>query len=897
MTIQTDHLVAAVRAAYGFSRYFQRTHDADESFVVQLTPLLDRPWTRSALEARLDEASIHDERSLHQALRRLRQLVMAQLLVRDLAGWANLEEVMRVCTELAEATLNRALTWHASWLAEVHGWPRCVDGSIMQLVVVGMGKLGGSELNVSSDIDLVYLYPEEGETDGGRPVTHHQYFAALGQRLGRALSVVDEHGFVFRVDTRLRPWGESGPLAMGYAAFEEYLQGHGREWERYAWTKARALTGRCHRELNAIVRPFVFRKYLDYGALDAMRSLHAQIRREVVRRDRFDNIKLGPGGIREIEFITQVFQLIRGGRDTALQLRGTRETLDLLRQRGLLDAELVGRLLDAYRFLRRLEHRLQYLDDAQTQELPANTVDRLRLAESMGYEGEAALMQALNQHRKTVSQAFDGVFLSPDARVGERVAQPLWWGVLDDDTARRELAQWGYTHPDVVWERLQAIRHSQRYLRLPERNRERYDRLVALSIEMSARFADEMPLFRLLDILDAIGGRVAYMALLEEYPRALSQLIDICAASQWAARYLAKNPILLDELLDARLLLAKPDWDEFSATLDAQLRQFSQDTERQMDVLRHARQQQTFHFLVQEILLGLDLPTLAQGLTRLAEVLLQALLPLAWAGVRGRHREVPRFAIIGYGKLGSHELGYASDLDMVFLYDDDHPDAGLMYARLAQRIITWLSSLTPAGILYDTDLRLRPDGASGLLVSHVHAFDDYQRHHAWVWEHQALTRARFVAGDADIGQRFSTVRCAILRMARDRRVLWAEIVAMRQKIEVTHPDSDEEFDLKYGTGGMVDVEFMVQFLVLAYSRQECSMTENKGVVALLQRAGELGLVPSILAEPAAAAWQHYWQIQHEHRLQDVQRAVVNKALVASEGASVRALWAYLAAQY
>ena len=893
ITPESSSVDVAIAAAYRFSRYFQRIHDADAGFVGQLMPLLSRAWTRQALEAWLDEADVTDERSLHLALRRLRQLVIGQLLVRDLAGWANLDEVMRVCTELAEVALIRALTWHGQWLSALHGWPYHADGSIMQMVVVGMGKLGGGELNVSSDIDLVYLYPEEGETDGTRPITHHQFFVLLGQRLGRALSSADENGFVFRVDTRLRPWGESGPLAMGFSALEDYLQGHGREWERYAWTKARALTGCCHHELAAIVRPFVFRKYLDYGALDAMRGLHAQIRREVIRRDRIDNIKLGPGGIREIEFVAQVFQLIRGGRDVALQLRGTRETLVLLAQRGLLDVELVDRLLAAYAFLRKLEHRLQYLDDAQTQALPSSEDDRLRLAASMGFADEAALNLVLNKHRREVSQAFDGVFLSPAEPLRERVAMPVWLGVVDDETAGHELAQWGYARPMVVLDRLRAVRQSQRYLRLLEQHRERYDRLAALAIELAAHFADETTLFRLLDILEAIGGRVAYMALLEEYPRALSQLAEICAASQWAARYLAKNPILLDELLDVRLLLVKPDWAAFQQALDVQLMSFHQDTERQMDTLRHARQQQTFHLLAQEVLVGVALPDLAQSLTRLAEILLQAVLPLAWAGVRDRHRSTPRFAIIGYGKLGSRELGYASDLDMVFLYEDEHPDAGLIYARLAQRIITWLTSLTPAGILYDTDLRLRPDGASGLLVSQMMAFADYQRHHAWVWEHQALTRARFVAGDVAIGQQFSALRGEILQMPRDKTTLRQDIVAMRQKIHVAHPDSEGVFDLKYSAGGMIDVEFMVQFLVLAYAGQAPAMAENVGVPALLQRAGEQGLVPADLAAPVAAAWLSYWQMQHEQRLQDVHHAQVDEVRVVSEVQAVRTLWAYL----
>ena len=883
--------VDLVTAASQHSRYLRRLVAAEAHFADTLVVHLDTPWNTTLMQAQLDALQIVDAHSLQVALRKLRQAVMAQMVVRDLAGLGDLHEVMRMCTDLAQVAVRYALRYHTTWLAEIHGMPMNADGTPMELAVVGMGKLGGGELNVSSDIDLVYLYADEGETTGDKPISYHQFFVLLAKKIGLAISEITADGFVFRVDTRLRPWGDAGPLAMGYAAFEDYLVTHGREWERYAWIKGRALTGSRLDELNAIVRPFVFRKYLDFNAFAAMRELHAQIRREVIRRDRVDNIKLGPGGIREIEFIAQVFQLIRGGQVPALQARATLAILPMLAARGSLPEQAVSELREAYFFLRNLEHRLQYLDDAQTQMLPTQAEEQSRIASSMGFADYPAFLLKLNMHRTHVSRHFDQVFAAPQADGSHHPLSALWLGLIDEEESRAQLANLGFDDADAVYQRLQQSRKSSRYVGLPASNRARLDTLVPQLIEVAASLPPrDSTLARIMDLLETVSRRASYLALLVEYPATLRQLAKICAASPWAAQYLTRNPMLLDELLDTRVLYTPPDWVALRAELAAQMQAQEGDVERQMDGMRHFRQRVTFHLLAQDLAGILPLEKLSDYLSDLAALILDATLPLAWAGVRNRHREAPHFAIIGYGKLGGRELGYASDLDMVFLYQDDAPDAAEHYARLAQRIITWLSSTTAAGILYETDLRLRPDGASGLLVSSIAAFSDYQRNHAWTWEHQALTRARFVAGDAAIGALFEPVRCDILTQQRDLAKLREDVRSMRQKMHDGHPNHSALFDIKHDAGGIVDVEFIVQYLILAYSAKHRELTENAGNLALLKIAAELGLIASDTAEAVRAAYRQFRQLQHSLRLQGADAARVEGESVAVHANAVKTLW-------
>lgn len=877
------------------SRYGRRLLAAQPHLSETLAGQLGQPFGRAAMQAYLATPPCADEAALHQRLRQLRQRVWLVATARDLAGDADLAEVTVTWSTLAEVCIAGALGFHHAELAARHGEPRDESGRPQQLVVVAMGKLGGGELNVSSDIDLIYLYPEEGDTAADdpaapvRPLSNHEFFIRLGRRLAAALSENTADGYVFRVDLRLRPWGESGPLAMGFAMLEDYLVAQGRPWERYAWIKARPLTGDRHDELAEIVRPFVFRKYLDFGAFAAIRDLHVQIRREVARREMANDVKLGPGGIREIEFTAQVFQLIRGGRITALQQRPTRVVLGELVKSGLMTADAQQELAEAYDFLRRLEHRIQYLDDAQTQRLPDDAESQAMLAEAMGFADYAALVKALERHRNKVTRHFEQVFAAPQTDQMSHPLTAVCCGTADAATARALLENAGYDDTPRVLAALDALRHAT--ARLAESTQLRLNALLPPALEVIGSQRDPLAtLDRFAALVQAISRRSTYLALLAEYPAALRQLVRLLAASPWAAQMITRQPQLLDELIAPQSLMSVPDWAQLAAQLRGELDAHPGDTEAQMDALRRFKQVQTLRLLAQDVAGRLTLEALSDHLSYLADTLLNETLARCWAGLKTRHRDEARFAVIGYGKLGGKELGYASDLDLVFLYDDDDARAQEVYARLAQRINTWLGTLTPAGMLYETDLRLRPDGASGLLVSSTAAFRDYQLHHAWVWEHQALTRARFVCGDAAIGAAFEALRREVLGLPRDAATLRQEVLTMREKMRAGHVNDSELFDLKHDRGGIVDVEFCVQYLVLLHCAAHPELADNVGNIALLKRAGAAGLIPADLASAAADAYRELRRQQHAVKLAGADYARVPLPAVENARDAVIALW-------
>jgi len=880
--------------ALAFSRYARRILTSQPELATTLD--FRTPFTEEAMRAFVAHVDPQEEATLGVVLRELRKRVMLVLIARDISGLADLAEVTCTMTALADVAIAEAAGRIERWARASYGDPRGQEsGAVQDLMVIGMGKLGGGELNVSSDIDLVFLYGEDGETTGTRAVANPEYFTRVARKLIAALGEITPQGFVFRVDMRLRPYGDSGPLVCNLAMFETYLVTQGREWERYAWIKARLIRGGHAAELTSLVRPFVFRRHLDYGAIASMRSLHAQIRQEVSRRDMADDIKLGPGGIREVEFIAQVFQLIRGGRDAALRIQPTLDVLQVLAERRLLPAEAVAELDQAYVFLRKLEHRLQYLDDQQTQRLPRSDDDRASIAEAMDAPDWAAFAAELAQHRARVSHHFEQIFAghqdqrehaaggsagSPSAAV-ENAAQPL----------EQHLAQLGYADAQGLAARITGLKTGSRYRQMPASSQARIDLLLPRVLETAARYDQrDHAAESLLNLIDSIGRRESYLALLVEYPVCLDQVAKLAATSRWAAEYLAQHPILLDELLDNRALYAPLDWNALARALDAQLEECAGDLEREMDALRHFKHAQTFRLLAQDLAGELPLETLSDHLSDLACTCLRAVMRLAWRHLRIRHRDEPRFAIVGYGKLGGKELGYASDLDIIFLFDDAAPEALEVYSRYALRINTWLSSVTSAGVLYETDLRLRPDGASGLLVSAFDAYVQYQKTKAWVWEHQALTRARHVAGDDAIGKRFDALREEILRTERDPLPLKQEIVAMRKKMLDAHPNRSALFDLKHDPGGIIDVEFIVQYLVLAYSGKHAELTGNIGNLALLLRAGALGLIPTDIAREVHAAYREYRSLQHALRLRGDAYARVEPESVEAQVAAVRRLW-------
>jgi len=885
---------ANVKDLLPLSRHFSRLAEARPDLLAEVEAAWHQAPDALSMRAWLDTQTLTED-SLKPVLRRFKQRFYAQTALRDLAGRAPLVEVTETMTLIAELAIEKALAVLEGPLRARHGVPRSRAGQEQKLIVIGMGKLGGRELNVSSDIDLIFVYPEDGDTDGERLISNFEYFTRLGRGLINAIADLTGDGQVFRVDMRLRPNGDSGPLVCGFEMLENYFITQGREWERYAWIKARPLTGERWDELEAIRRPFVYRKYLDFGSINAMRELHAQIRREVAKKDMAANVKLGPGGIREIEFMAQVFQLIRGGRDRSLQIKPTLQVLKLLAEKGTISLESALQLASAYDFLRRVEHRLQYLDDAQTHSLPANAEDQARIAQAMNFASYEALLAELDDHRESVSGHFDAVFADPH-RDGHEL-DGVWKSADSGDNCTAEFERLDYRDPAAAAARLVALRESGRYQQMPDNIRTRFDALVPQLVAAAAEQADpDTALVRLLALLEAISRRAAYLALLQQYPEALKKVAQLASSSSWAADYLTRHPVLLDELLDGRILETVPDWPAYRQQLDALLDEVEPDQERQMDLLRESHHAQVFRLLTQDISGLLPLEKLSDHLSELADIMLGEALRLAWKKLLTRHLDTPHFAVIAYGKLGGKELGYASDLDLVFLYADDAEKAPEIYSRLSTRLNTWLSAQTPAGHLFETDLRLRPNGDSGLVVSSVDMFRKYQLESAWMWEHQALTRARFAAGDRAVGEAFEKIRVEVLRQKRDLAKLREEVLAMRQKmVDSLGTQGDERnavFDLKHDPGGLVDVEFIIQYLILGHAHDHAELCGNLGNIALLRIAAELGLIPAALAETVRDAYRDYRRRQHALRLNGA-KSRIDPSLVADHAAAVRELWEFV----
>ncbi|MBI3729672.1 MAG: bifunctional [glutamate--ammonia ligase]-adenylyl-L-tyrosine phosphorylase/[glutamate--ammonia-ligase] adenylyltransferase [Burkholderiales bacterium] len=890
------------------SRFFTHCMEADTSRNEQLQQVSGLSLSPEHF-AQFLQKEIYAGASLNKAMRRLRKLVVCTLIKRDLCAQADLNEVITTISLFADFVVQQHLQALSVEMQAMHGIPIGEEsGKPQAMIVLGMGKLGGYELNVSSDIDLIFCYAEDGETQptdsAQRSLSNHEYFSRLGKKLIAAISEVTEDGYSFRVDMALRPNGASGPLVASFNMIEEYFLIQGREWERYAWVKARAMTGNVDdiAALEKIIRPFVYRRYLDYGAIDSLRSMHAQIRAEVVRQEtkhpeRSNNVKLGRGGIREVEFLAQVFQLIRGGRDASLRERSTRLTLQTLAEKGIMDAPIIEKLLASYTFLRNLEHRLQYLDDAQTHTFPAKDEDQQRIAQMMGCASVAELLDQLRPHREFIAEQFDAIFRDKAENNSENDQGMLAVSLSSpdsDELIAAHLAGLEFSAQDAAAfsQRLQATWQSPKVQSLSEASRMKLVALVNNALNIIARQSSNQLLAwnRLLDFMEAIARRAAYLALLTEYPHALARVIRMMAASDWAAKFLTRHPLLLDELLDESSLHQRPDWPAFRLDLQQHLAQHAGDTERQMETLREMHHAMQFRLLAQDLEGQLSVEHLADELSQLADIIVDAVLQSAWLTIATRHKAEPSFAVIAYGKQGGKELGYASDLDVIFLYEDEDQDAPANYAKLAQRFITWMTCHTPAGILFDIDIALRPDGASGLLVSSVSSFARYQEKSAWLWEHQALTRARFCAGDACIGAQFEQIREQVLRQQRDIDKLRAEVISMRKKMHDANINRSDLFDLKQDAGGMIDIEFIVQFLVLKYANQYPELTANKGNIALLKRCGELGLIDLQLANQTSDAYRLFRKLQHGIRLQGEDRARVESERVSKEADATKALW-------
>ncbi len=870
---------------------------------------------------------------LGAALRILRQLVMERLIVLDCERNAPLEDICLPVTHLAELALDRALTAARADLDSRHGAPVGPDGEPVQLWVIGMGKLGARELNVSSDIDLIYVYEHDGETaglpDGRGKLSNHEYFARAVKAIYNLVGDTTEHGFVFRVDLALRPNGNSGPPAVSLSALEDYLQVQGREWERFAWLKSRIVAPlSCIatpnvQALRGVVLPFVFRRYLDYSVFDALRSLHRQIRDHAAKRsaghpERANDVKLSRGGIREIEFTVQLLQVVRGGQFPELRCRPTLEALQRIARAGLMPQETADALAKAYVFLRKVEHRIQYLDDQQTHVLPTSDEDLCWIGQTMGVECSDFLRE-LDTHRELVAQEFDtllggdsdkkkcsgGSCGGPKAASANAPAPEL-------DTLLEQL-------PAKMRERVAEWRGNPRVQGLRDEARARLFRLVQRTSRwVSETSIEEAAAVRFVEWLEPLLRRESYLALLLERPSVHEHLLHILGSAKWPARYMLQHPGVIDELASDALMSERFVPADFEHELELRLAALrstgEDDDENLLNLLRRAHHAETFRTLARDVERRITVEQVADDLSALADCVLRVTARWCWSRLKNKHRETPQFAIIGYGKLGGKELGYGSDLDIVFVFDDDDENASEIYAAFVRKLVNWLSVKTGEGDLFEIDTALRPNGNSGLLVTSFESYANYQQQRgsntAWTWEHQAMTRARFVLGTEDLvplddhgnpieedaphdglhlRERFDAVREAVITAPRDPQALKGEIVAMRERVRSAHPVPRGLFDVKHSHGAMVDAEFAVQYLVLSQSDAHPGLRDNVGNIALLQRAEAAGLLPKDVGASAANAYRTLRHVQHRARLNEEPTRVPEDQL-ANERNAIETLW-------
>ena len=874
-------------------------------------PAQARP-VNTEYEQRVAAAGEYDE--CLRLLREWRRREMLRIAWRDIAGRSDVQQTLEAVSDLADACIRAAAAAAQLHLRAAFGVPRNASGQLVFLIVLGMGKLGGRELNFSSDVDLIFLFSEAGATDGPQPLDNEEYFNRLGSELIRLLDARNHDGFVFRVDMRLRPFGESGPLMVSLASLEAYLQQHGRDWERYAWIKARAIVGAdCYaRAYREFVRPFVYRRYLDFGVFDSLRSMKALIAREVARHDVDHHIKLGKGGIREIEFIVQSIQLVRGGSDRRLQNAALLEVLPMLADAKLVSRAGIAVLTGAYLVLRKAENALQMIRDEQTHLLPADAADRARLALDMGLADWAAAEDSIEAARRGVAEQFDALMFGATQRQDDAGAS---WLESDQSNIGEELANSGFPSGEIaaVTEILESYRHAAPYRRLDEAGHRRLHAILARLLKAAARHAQPATVVqRVLRVLEAIGARSSYLALLKEQPPALDRLIEVCAISGFLARQIADFPLLLDELIDSKAFDELPSREGFAQMLAARTERLSaEDPERQVEALRQFQKAAVFTVALADLTGRLPLMRVSDRLTDIAELIVQRCMDLAWqqltqtygrplSGDDAAALKPVAIAAAAYGKLGGLELGYGSDLDLVFLHDSSGSiqatsgarpvDNGTFFLRLGQRIVHLLTMHSAAGRLYEVDMRLRPNGNGGFLMTGIDAFERYQQKDAWTWEHQALLRARAVAGEADLCARFEMIRrqtlCAAVRRDNLRSDVFEMRARMRRELSRSHAG---EFDIKQDSGGIADIEFLVQYWVLGAAALHPELLDFTDNIRQLEALAAVG----ILSEPSALwlkeAYIGYRTVLHRLSLEGGERVVEAKPYEEVR-ARVRAFW-------
>ncbi len=861
--------------------------------------------------------------SLETLLRHFRRREMVRIAWRDLAGWSGLLETMNDLSCLAEVCLEHALTVLYEQFCLEHGTPVDDHGKAQRLVVIGMGKLGARELNFSSDIDLIFAYPSSVSADNGLKSTGNDtFFAKLCRKLITVFSSSTPDGFVFRIDTNLRPYGENGPLVMSFDGMEDYYLRQGREWERYALIKARIVAGdyEAGSQLLTNLKPFIFRRYLDYGVFDALREMKLKISHEISRKSMKDNIKLGIGGIREIEFFGQIFQLTRGGIDPELQDPSILKIIYLLMKKKEISAEIFNDLTEAYYFLRRVENRLQEHSDRQTHQIPDNQTDCLRLSCSMGFSDTETFLLELSRQRNLVHKHFNTILENSNSAISsegcessiESDLKTVWLDTGEIDKDKESLLlKIGFSQPEALLKLLESLRNDSATRSLSREGRQRLDRLMPLLLKEIIYLDNPyIALNRIIDILKAIERRTSYLALLLENSHARVHFVRLAYASPLIATQLSKHPALLDELLDTRTLYSPPRKRELEAEIEEKMRLVpSHELEYQIEQLCIFKQVNVLRVAAADVSGTLPLMRTSDHLTEIAETVLAQVLELCWNHMIAKHGKPfcklgnvicdRGFAVIGYGKLGGIELGYSSDIDLVFLHagvegltdgSKSPIDNSHFFSRLGQRVIHMLTAQTPAGSLYEVDMRLRPSGTSGVLVSHVDGFDQYQKEKAWTWEHQALVRARPIGGDSRVCEHFNTIREKALSMTRDPHILCHEVAEMRERLRKEHANTHPDlFDIKQDSGGIVDIEFLVQYLTLLKSHEHPSLLKWTDNVRILQTLVETGIMNDYQAHFLKDTYLTYRATVHKLSLQE-KLAVVPENRFRVQRASVEKIW-------
>ena len=904
-------IISELKQVFAFSDFVARTCTRNPQVADDLikSGAIERQYTPTEYNHKLETvlSGVQEENDLIRILRCFRSREMVRIAWRDIAGRADLSETMGDLSAFADACIEQSLSLLYQWQCSASGVPMGNDGSPQHLVVLGMGKLGAKELNFSSDIDLIFAYPQTGETKSQMPINNNEFFTKLCRQLLKVLNTNTPDGIVFRVDMGLRPYGESGSLVMSFDALEAYYQIQGREWERYAWIKAGVAAGDKTEgaRLLGLLNPFVYRRYLDFGVFESLREMKQKISLEVRRKGMKDNIKLGPGGIREIEFFGQIFQLIRGGVVFALQEPAIQKVLKILALEKYISREVCDALGSAYIFLRNVEHRLQEFSDRQTHKLPSESLGKERLALSMGFDCPESFASEFERHTKTVHYHFENLLKTKDSdRQTETIENELkgvWQNLADEEEARSVLSSAGFDKPEKSLGVLNHLREDLAAAGLSREGRERIDKLlppVLKEVGMSGQ--SSVALNRIVELIKSIKKRTSYISFLLENPSALTHLVRLADASPWILSFLTRHPVLLDEFLDARTLYIPPQRSDLEKDIRHRLsRVSSRGLEYQMDELRIFKQLNTLRVATADITESLPLMKVSDHLSYIAETTLNEVVALAWEHLVDIHGEpvcrldgdeIPSapflqgdgrggFAVIAYGKLGGLELGYASDLDLVFLHagtseETKHGkrpiDSSYFFARLGQRVIHILTARTSAGILYEADMRLRPSGSAGVLVSHIDAFEAYQIREAWTWEKQAIIRARFISGDIRLANRFEQIRKEAIGQPRDTLKLREEVIQMRERMRKETLIHDPEFfDLKQGTGGMVDIEFLVQYLVLLKSHEHSELLKWPDNVRLIGTLAQTGIIDDVAAYFLRKAYLTYRTVGHRLNLQDM----------------------------